>query len=84
MPDDPTEEIIKREVAEAARILREDGYSVRLGVIEAKLNKHFPDEPPADDKDDPNGPPKPPDPKDPTAPPAKKSGIWWGDATADE
>src|SRR5215472_564854 len=69
MAEDPTEEIIRKEVAEAARILREDGISVRLSAIEAKFSKHFPDDPPNDpdtkDGDDPNGPPKSPDPKDP-------------------
>jgi len=85
MTDDPTEEIIRREVAEAARILREDGISVRLSAIEAKFSKHFPDDPPNDpdtkDGDDPNGPPKPPDPKDPpNKPEPEKRGLWWGNA----
>ena len=61
MPD-PTEDVIKREIAEAARILREDGHSVRLANIEAKLNKHFPDEPETDPKDGKDGP-NPPDKK---------------------
>lgn len=81
MGDDPTEEVIKREVAEAARILREDGHSVRLAAIEAKLNKHFPDEPDPG-KVDPNAPPEPPDKKEPPADPTgkkKPSSIWWGD-----
>lgn len=64
---DPTEEIIRKEIAEARRILREDR-------VLAKLNKHFPDEPVTDPKD---GPP-PPDPKDPPEPVVKK-GIWWGE-----
>jgi hypothetical protein len=67
MADDPTEAIIKREIAAARRILREDR-------VLAKLDKHFPDEPPVD----PGAPPAPPK-KDPPADPPKKSGIWWGD-----
>jgi hypothetical protein len=77
MGNDPTEDVVKREVAEAARILREDGHAVRLSAIEAKLNKHFPDEPP---EDDPNGPPKPPDAIPPKEPGDKKKGLWWGDS----
>lgn len=66
---DPTEDIIKREIAAARQILREDR-------LLAKLNKHFPDDPPPHDPKD--GPP-PPDPKDPPADPPKKRGIWWGE-----
>jgi hypothetical protein len=81
---DPTEDMIKREVAAAAKILREDGHSVRLAAIEAKLAKQFPDEPepgsgepPADD-----GKPKAPPKKDAPAPSGggKRPGLWWGDA----
>lgn len=72
MPDEPTEDIIRKEVAEAARILREDGHSVRLGKIEEKLNKHFPDEPePANPLTPPKG--------DPKKSGEKRSSLWWGD-----
>ena len=63
---EPTEAIIKREIAAARRIIRED-------KILAKLNKAYPDEP----KTDPNAPPAPPA-KDPPAPTVKK-GLWWGE-----
>lgn len=63
---EPTEATIKREIAAARRILREDR-------ILAKLNKAYPDEPPAD----PNAPPAPPR-KDPPEPKVKQ-GIWWGE-----
>lgn len=63
------EEIVKREIARARNILREDRV---LG----KLNKHFPDEPPADDPNKPKPPDKKPEPED--AQPEKKPGIWWG------
>lgn len=66
MSTEPTEAIIRREIAAARRILRED-------KILAKLGKAFPDEPPAD----PNAPPAPPK-KDPPEPPVKR-GIWWGE-----
>jgi len=77
--EDPTEEIIKREIAEAARILREDGHSANLAAIRAKLDKHFPDEPDPDTEDDGDGPKKP-DKKPAGDPePSKKSSLWWGD-----
>ena len=78
--EDPTEEIIKREVAEAARILREDGHSANLAAIRAKLDKHFPDEPDHDPEDGNGDGPKKPD-KKPAGDqdPPKKSSLWWGD-----
>jgi hypothetical protein len=82
MSDDPTEEIIKREVAEAARILREDGHAANLSAIRAKLDKHFPDENP--DGGDIKDGPKPPDKKDPADAPPKRKGLWWGEDISDE
>lgn len=73
--DDPTEDMIRREIAEAARILREDGHATRLSAIEAKLSKHFPDE---DDEAD-DGKPKPPRRTEPKPSGSRKSSIWWGD-----
>jgi hypothetical protein len=67
MADDPTEAVIKREIARARQIIRED-------LMLAKLTKAFPDEPPKD----PDQPPPPP-PKDPADPP-KRRGVWWGEA----
>lgn len=66
MADDPTEAMIKREVAAAREIIRSD-------KILAKLNKAYPDEPPAD----PNAPPAPPK-KEPGPEPVKR-GLWWGE-----
>lgn len=76
---------LKREVAEAARILREDGHAVRLSNIEATLKKHFPDEAPEGEPElDENGNPKPPPPpkKDQPNPPVsdvkpKRRFGWW-------
>jgi hypothetical protein len=67
------EALVKKEIAEARRILRDD-------KVLAKLNKHFPDEEPDDDK------PKPPPKKDnpETKEPAKRPGIWWGAAANDD
>jgi len=83
MSDDVSAEL-KREVAEAARILREDGHAVRLAAIEDRLKKHFPDEEPEPDPDEPPDPDKPPAPpkKDPPAPPAddvkrRSRFSWW-------
>ena len=66
MPPEPTEAVIKREIAAARRIIRED-------KILAKLNKAYPDEPATD----PNTPPAPPA-KDPPEP-KKPRGVWWGE-----
>jgi len=72
---------VEERIREAARILREDGHSVRLGKIEEKLNKHVPDEP---DPPDPNAPRPPPKKDDPGPPePAKKSG-WWPEGSLDD
>lgn len=84
--DKDVEEVLKREVAEAARILREDGHTVSLKAIQARLDKHFPDdtEPPEDD-----GKPTPPPPKeDPNVPEGdrrpKSKFSWWPDETPPE
>jgi hypothetical protein len=81
MGNDPTEDVIKREIAAAAKILREDGHAVRLSAIEAKLDKHFPDEPEGDD--DPNGPKKPDKKPEPSPSGTKpRGGIWWGESVS--
>ena len=50
------DEAIRREIAEARRIVREDKILVSHNRLSAKLDKHFPDEP----EPDPNVPPAPP------------------------
>jgi hypothetical protein len=69
------EAIVKREVAAARAILREDKLIASHGALKAKMDKHFPDEEEVTD----DGKPKPPD-KKPTPEPGtdKKPGIWWG------
>ena len=76
MPEDPTEDIIQREIAKARDIIREDR-------IMAKLGKHFPDEPEGDDSKD--GPKKPDKKEEPSkSGETKRGGLWWGDAIQDE
>ena len=73
---EPTEEIIKREIAAARRILQEDRHHAAITGLTKRFDEKFPADPQA-----PEGTPQPPKPKDPPAdatPPAKKS-IWWSD-----
>ena len=78
---------IDAKIKEAARILREDGHAVRLGKIEEKLAKHFPDEPEGEgEPTDPDGNPKPPPKKEPADSETErkpKSG-WWPEGSLDE
>ena len=64
---DPTEALVRKEVARARKILREDR------VLE-KLNKAYPDEAP---EEDPNGPTPPA--KQPPKEQPKRRGLWWGE-----
>lgn len=63
----------------AARILREDRVHVKLGAIEARFNKHFPEEP------NPDGNPTPPPVKgdDDKTKTDKPKSRWWGDSVPD-
>ena len=45
MTPDEIKAEMRKEIREAAAILRDDGHSVRLSRIEEKLAKHFPDDP---------------------------------------
>jgi len=73
MADDPTEEIIKREIAKARRIIQSDKHAGALKGLADRFDKHFPDNSGGTDGD----PPKPPDPVPPKETP-KRRGIWWG------
>jgi hypothetical protein len=66
--DEPTEDIVKREIAAARKILREDKV---LSAHRELMGKLTPPE-----QDDPENPPAP-KPRDPPEPPAKR-GVWWG------
>jgi hypothetical protein len=75
MADDPTEEMVKKEISEAVRILREDGIHISKtisGLFEKFQGK--PADPPAPEP----GAGDPPPPKPEPGEPVKKSGIWWG------
>lgn len=69
---------IKKEIAEAQRILREDGIIASNKAIMEKLQKHFPDEPA--EPVNPNEPQPPPRKDDPNAPPQPPKSKWWGDS----
>ena len=78
MADDPTEEMVKKEISEAVRILREDGLHISKTV--GSLFEKFQVKPadPATDPAPEPGAGDPPPPKSDPAPPAQKSGLWWG------
>jgi hypothetical protein len=78
---DDIEAMVKREVAAARAILREDRLLASHGAIKAKLDKHFPDEDEGTDDGKPKAPPKK---ETPETGPAKKPGIWWGGAVPGE
>jgi hypothetical protein len=67
--DEPTEDIVRREIRRARQILRED----RVIRAHSELMERLA---PSDPK--PPGNPPAPVPKDPPDPP-KKRGVWWGD-----
>lgn len=72
---EPTEEVIRREIAAARRILREDKLIASHAALTARLDKHFPEAP--------EGTPQPPAPAAQGKPAggdvkARRS-VWWGD-----
>lgn len=74
--DDPTEAMVRREVAEAARIIRED-YGVK--AMREMFREYFGDpKPKTDEFTSEESEATPPPAKEKTKP--KKHGIWWGDA----
>lgn len=73
MTGDDTEEMVRREIAKARRIIQSDLHAAGLKGLSERFDKHFPDNSGGDD-----GPPKPPPPVDPKDPP-KRKGIWWPD-----
>lgn len=76
MADDPTEETIRKEIADAVKILRDDGIHIHRTY--SKFQKTLDPKP-----HPPEGAPPPArDPK-PDPPKATKKGIWWGDRNDD-
>lgn len=74
---DPTEEMVKREVAEAMRIFRSDHDHVTTSV-RGLLEEFFGEKKPKEETDD--TPTPPPAKEDPPKATKKRKGIWWGDA----
>ena len=66
--DEPTEDIVRREIRRARQILREDRVIKAHSELMGKLTPADPPEPP--------GNPPAPEPREPAEPP-KKQGIWW-------
>jgi hypothetical protein len=73
----------KAEIAEAVRILREDGVHIHKSY--AAFKKSQEETPPTDAPTEGTPPPDPPkDPKaDETPEPPKKKSAWWGDRLND-
>lgn len=70
---EPTEEIIKREIAAAREILRSDRHHAAISGLTERFDKHFPAEP-----ENPEGTPPAPKAKPPAEPAAPKASLWWG------
>lgn len=79
MAVDPTEETIRKEIADAVRILRDDGVHIHRSYTKFKesLGGDPPVDPPAIDP--PEGGPPPPKPPATDPPKTTKKGIWWGE-----
>lgn len=78
MADDPTEEMVKKEISEAVRILKEDGVHISKTI--GSLFEKFQGKP-ADPSPEPNPEPgagDPPPPKPEPTPPEQRRGLWWG------
>jgi hypothetical protein len=75
---DPTEEMVKREIAEAVRILRDDGVHISktVGTLWEKMNAPKA-EPPKEDPGEGDPPPKKEKPAE-EPPKPEKRGLWWG------
>lgn len=71
---EPTEDIIKREIAAARRILQEDRHHAAITGLTERFDKKFPADP-----ENPEGTPPAPKPKEPASDiPAPKPSLWWG------
>lgn len=72
--DDPTEDMVRAEIAAAVKILREDGLHVRKTIGDL-LTAGKPAEPPAEEETEPKEGDPPPKKEKPAA--TEKKGIWW-------
>lgn len=75
--DDEAPDWAKREIAEAVRILREDGLHIHKTYEQYMASKDQDKTDPEPTETDTEGQP-PPAKDNPTDPPAKKS-LWWGE-----
>ena len=69
---EPTEEMVRREIARARRIIQSDKHAEGLKGLSERLDKHFPDNSGKTDDT-----PPAPDPIPPKDNPKRKS-LWWG------
>lgn len=71
---EPTEDLVRREIEKARRILQSDKHAAALGGLSERFDKHFPDNSGGKPGgDDPASPP-------PAIPPKeqpKKRSVWW-------
>jgi hypothetical protein len=79
MADDPTEEMVKKEIAKARRIIQSDKHSEALRGLSDRFDKHFPDNSGNPGDDDAPSPPPPVPPKETP----KRKGIWWNNELPD-
>lgn len=75
--DEPTEDIVRREIAKARDIIRNDKLLASHRQLSDRFSHHFPDKSPGTDPGNPDGP-QPPDPKPPADPAPPKKSLWWG------
>lgn len=85
---DPTEDMVRKEIVDAVRILRDDGVHVtkafrKLSKLTADAEKpETPAEKPGEKTEEPTEGKPPPareeKPGEPPAPKTEKRGVWWG------
>lgn len=78
---DEDKEELRKELAEARRILKEDKVLAHNALMDERWKRVHGEDPPKV----PEGAPPAPDPKNPPNDPTpKKKGFWWGDALESE
>lgn len=78
--DEPTEDIVRREISRARQILREDRVIAAHRELLSRLSRLDPKPGSSGNPPEPGSPGNPPapNPKDPPADPPPKRGVWWG------
>ena len=83
--EDPTEDMVRREMAAAVEILRSDMYLTHSKTMAERLDKLEARFGGGDDTGNGDGKTPPPKKEEPPSPPAsKRRGLWWGDALEGE